>query len=246
MKVFKKISTVSYSFAIFSFLIFVIALLLILFSLDFLTGPKWSSIIPGLLTGFIIALFQAFLSWFEIKKIDEYDELKIKKILPDRKSSEYYGALISKAEKEIKVLGVTAQRFLEDFASQNPKAAENEKVLLKALEKKVKVQILVANKELLSGEDKTKAKSAEPRLKKLSSDSRTNEFFEYACYTHAPAHSIVIIDEECIVGPIFPNVSSRYTPAIHLKRDSQFAKYYIEYFESEWEEWKNNQAKIPD
>jgi len=242
MIVFKKGFHVSLSFIIFWFLIFIIALLLILFVFDVLTGPKWSSIIPGLLTGFIIALFQAFLSWYEFKEMDEYHELKIRKILPDRKDPLYYGDLIFRAKKEIKIQGVTAERFLRDFANENLNATENEKLLFRALEREVKVTLLIANKEYLdSEEDKDKASAAEPKLKRLS--KKYTNLFEYAEYEHPPTHSIVMIDKECIVGPIFPNVSSMYTPAIHLKRDSQFAKYYVEYFDNEWNKWKTNQKE---
>ena len=236
MNVFKQIFTISYSRIIFSFLIIIILVLLSLFIFDILKGPKWSSIIPGLLTGFVIALFQALLSWFELIKLDEYNELKIRKILPNRKDSVYYGDLISKATREIKVQGVTAQRFLNDFAQENSKAPEKEKLLLRALEKHVKVKILVANMNWLdNSDDKEKADNAERRLKKLS--DTYPEYFEYGYYEHYPTHSIVMIDDECIVGPIFPDVNSRYTPAIHLKQDSQFAKYYVEYFDSEWNKW---------
>ncbi|MGZ8955338.1 MAG: hypothetical protein ACXW0Q_11725 [Methylovulum sp.] len=242
MIVFKKGFHISLSFIIFWFLIFIIALLLILFLFDVLTGPKWESVIPGLLTGFIIAIFQAFLSWYEFKEMDEYHELKIRKILPDRKNPLYYGNLISKARKEIKIQGVTAERFLRDFANDNPNAPGNEKLLFQAFARNVKVTLLIANKDWLDSEDdKLKAAAAEPKLKSLS--DKYTDSFQYTEYEHAPTHSIVMIDEECIVGPIFPNISSMYTPAIHLKNDSQFAKYYVEYFDNEWNRWKNSQKK---
>lgn len=240
MDVFRKMSAVRYSFIIFSFLAFMITLLLVLFVFDVLTGLKWSAIISGLLTGFIIALFQAFLSWFELKKIDEYEALKIRNILSHRKDPIYYGNLISKAKKEINVLGVTSQRFLEDFGNENNNAPDNEKVLLKALEDGVKVRILIANKDFLADDDKIKATSAQERMKKLFENQKYSKNFEYLYYEHIPTHSIVIIDDECIVGPIFPNVNSKYTPAIHLKRDSQFAEHYINYFDSEWNQWKDS------
>jgi len=237
MNIFEKKSSIRYSFIIFSFLISVILLLVTLFIFDVLSGPKWSSIIPGLLTGFVVALFQAGLSWYEIKKIDEFDELKIKKILPYRKDAIYYGDLISKSKSDIKVLGVTAQRFLDDFANQNVMAPEQEKVLLHALDRGVKVEILVADQEFLEeNENKEKAKLAESKLSELS--KKYTNLFEYHYYQHSPTHSIVIIDKECIVGPIFPKVNSKYTPAIHSQVDSTFAVHYVDYFNNEWTQCK--------
>lgn len=236
---FGKKFNINASTMIFCTLIIVIIALLGLFVFDVLTGQKWSAIIPGLLTGFIIALYQASLSWYEFKKIDEFNELKIKKILPDRKDPLYYGDLISKAKNEIKLQGITALSFLDDFANKNPNGLEKEKVLLKALERNVKVQILIADKSFLNSRHTRKAEEAENRLNELSSDCN----FEYEYYDHHPTHSIVIIDDECIVGPIFSRVNSRDTPAIHLKRDSQLAKYYEGYFNDEWEECTNKKRE---
>jgi hypothetical protein len=242
MNAFNQTSTIRYSFIIFAFLFFVISLLLILFILDYLSGPKWSAIIPGLLTGFIVALFQAFLSWYEIRKIDEYNNLKIKKILSHRKDANYYGNLISKSKNQISVLGVTAQRFLEDFGNTNTKAPEHEKVLLRALDRGVKVKILVAKNNFLEDDqNKQKASLAEKKLNEILKKYQNN--FEYRYYEHKPTHSIVIIDEECIVGPIFPKVESKYTPAIHLNTNSTFAEPYTEYFSQEWDQCGTNKQE---
>lgn len=236
---FKKIFPIKFIYIIFFVLLLIIFLLsYLLFFNDFTNSAKGSGIISGLLTGFIIVACQIWLSWYEFRKIDEYNELKIKKILSDRKDPVYYGDIISKAKKEIILQGITALSFLDDFANKNQNGLEKEKVLLKALERKVKVQILIADKSILNSRHKRKAQEAENRLKELS--SYTN--FEYRYYDqHQPTHSIVIIDDECIVGPIFPNVNSRDTPAIHLKRDSQLAKYYEDYFNIEWNECTQRQ-----
>lgn len=228
---YKRIFPIKIINIIFIIIIFLISILsYLLFFNDISNSVKGSGIISGLLTGFIIAFCQIWLSWYEFRKIDEYNELKIQKILSDRKDSIYYGHLISNAKKEIKIQGVTALSFLEDFANENQNALEHKKVLIKALEGKVRVTILIADKSCLDNGDKRKADAAESKLKQLSSFSN----FEYGYYIHHPAHSIVIIDDECIVGPIFPNVGSRDTPAIHLKRDSHLAKYYEDYFNDEW------------
>lgn len=233
MKVFGETIPTRASYVIFGFLIFIIATLGFLYIYDFYKDPKWTTIIAGLFTGFVIALFQAFLSSLEFKVFDEYYALKIKKILPNRNNPVYYGDLISEANKEINVLGVTAQRFLEDFADENTIAPKEKKVLIKALKDDVEVKILIADKDYLANnDDKRKAEMAEPRLNELESNY-TN--FHCKRYKQLPTHSIVIIDNECIVGPVFPNVSSKDTPAIHLKRDSHLAKYYEAYFNAEWD-----------
>ncbi|PPD18076.1 MAG: hypothetical protein CTY24_13655 [Methylobacter sp.] len=212
----------------------IVVLTYLLFFTEIPNTAKGSGIITGLFTGVIIAAFQLWLSWYQYEIIDEFKELKIRKILANRKDQNYYGELISKAEKEISLLGITALSFLEDFANNNQNAPEKERVLLSALRKQnFKVKILVADKSVLDERHKRKADEAEALLKELKSFPN----FEFAYYDqHHPTHSVLIIDDEFIVGPIFPKVYSRDTPAIHLQRDSQLAKYYETYFNDEWEE----------
>jgi hypothetical protein len=88
------------------------------------------------------------------------------------------------------VLGVTAQRFLEDFADQNTIAPKEKKVLIKALSNDVEVKILIADKDyLVNNDDKRKAEMAEPRLNELESNY-TN--FHCKRYKQLPTHSIVM------------------------------------------------------
>ena len=51
---------------------------------------KWLGIVSDLLTGFVVAFVQLFLSWRELQKMDKYDALKIIDILPRRNNKEYY------------------------------------------------------------------------------------------------------------------------------------------------------------
>lgn len=236
MSIFTRTSTIRYSFIIFSSLIGLIILLFILYWLEVIENPKVSTVISGLLTGFIVALFQAILAWYEIKKIEKLKELKIIEILPSREDPVYYGNLISRSSKEIKLLGVTAQRFLDDFGNGSPNAPAHKKVLIKALNENndIKVKLLIAHYDVIEDnpENLNKYNLANPALAKLSQEYQNK--FEYRYYKHEPTHSVLIIDNECIVGPIFPHVESKYTPAIHLHTDSAFARHYIKYFDEEW------------
>jgi len=234
MRLLAKITQCKYSIIVFSTLFFLIALLAILYGFEFVVGQKWIPIISGLLTGFVVAAFQAWLSWEELKKLDEYDGLKIIKILPRRDDREYYGKLMSLAKKNISLQGVTALRFLEHFASEH-NSREGAQVLLTALSKGVRVKILVtSSKMLVDDKHQQKARMAEPMLKALKLQYPN---FEYAYFEHQPAHVVLTVDNESIVGPVFPGVSSEVTPAIHLKNTSEYVRPYLEYFEKEWKEW---------
>jgi hypothetical protein len=204
-------------------------------------NEKLGAILSGLITGFVALIVQLWFSWEEQSKLKKYDDLKIINILAARDDDEYYRPLIKNAKKEIKVLGVTCLRFLEDFANYEASAPERNKILLNALDKnKLKVMILVADESCLDARYGNKAKVAEakPRLEWLS-EKYPNCFF-YRFYKHNPTHSVMVIDDESIVGPIFPDVSSKYSPAIHLKNDSKFVEHYRAYFDKEWDECSKN------
>ena len=230
-------SKVKNSVVVFGFLLLVITVLIWLYYSDFLVNPKWPAIITGLLTGFVVAFFQTILSLRVLQKLDKYDFLKIVDILPTRDDPNYYRPLVQNAKEEIKILGVTCKRFLDDFANCEKNAPNKNKVLLDALDNGsgLKVKILIAAESYLDGEEKNKAIDAKPQLANLSS-KYPNQFF-YAFYEHEPTHSIMVIDRESLVGPIFPGVSSKFSPAIHLKNESKFVEHYLNYFEAEWTEW---------
>lgn len=206
-------------------------------------AKEWISITSGLLTGFVVAFVQLCLSWRELKKMDKFDSLKIIEILPKRNNREYYRTLISKAEKRIRLYGVTAQRFLNDFANlENLSGGDND--LLSVLGKGVEVRILVAHQNSLSNdEDKNKAKIAESHLNKIAVKFPN---FKYAYYEHEPTHSILTIDNQSLIGPIFPGLSSEHTPAIHLKNNSKYAEHYLKYFKTEWKKWSSDKEELQD
>lgn len=224
---------VRHSVLIFSVLIGLIVLLITLyvFEAPSFSSPKWLAIISGLLTGLIVALFQTMLHITEIRKLDKYRKLGIQEILPRRNDRGYYRDMIIGAKKKIDILGVTAHRFLHHFANVND-SEDGATALLSALAGEVEVRILVASPKFLTGlNNASKAKMADIELKKLDNQYPN---FKFAYYEHEPTHSIVVIDNQCIVGPIFPDTDSEHTPAIHLKTTSEFAKKYLTYFDSEW------------
>ncbi|ANE54997.1 hypothetical protein [Methylomonas sp. DH-1] len=211
------------------------AIIVILFAIYlYVANEKLLAVISGLLAGFIVALFQTLLSLKALQKLDKYDNYKIIEILPRRNNRSYYKSLLSNSRKKICVLGVTAQRFLHHFANEED-SEEGANVLLLALCKGVEVKILVTDPKRLAGNDKRKAEIAESQLKELSEKFKGK--FKYAYYDHEPMHSIVIVDRESIVGPMFPGLSSEHTPAIHLLNNSEIAENYITYFNNEWKSW---------
>lgn len=208
-------------------------------------NQKMLGIVSGLITGFIALAFQVWLSWEELKKMEKFDGLKIKDILPRKDERGDYARFISAAEKKIWMLGVTAYSFLDDFADESS-SWEGAKALLGALEKGVQVRFLVVSPESLAGNDTHHKKNAEMVEQRLNELSGLFKNFKYAYFKHPPMHSILTVDDESIVGPIFPGVRSKNTPAIHLENDSAFVKHYLAYFKDEWKQWSQGNEDLQD
>jgi hypothetical protein len=187
----------------------------------------------GLVPGLIVALFQYGLSWMEFREVDRIRDMRIQKVLFTRDDPDYYGALINESKIQVDVLGVTASRFLIDFADvDSPKGSK--KVLVSALDRGVKVRILVAAKTRLGEKDLGEKWPALVRSVAALCEKYPDSFL-VKTYDERPSHSMVRIDNHCIVGPIFPLVESKNSPAVHTLLENGFAQGYIKHFESEWQ-----------
>lgn len=220
-------------------LVLITAIFSVMF-LFFVPGKEWFApdgyfviMLTGLIPGLVVALGQYMLQWFEFREMSRLRRLKIKDVLISRDDEKYYGGLIDNAEKEICVLGVTATRLLSDFADQGSPKPEKQS-LISALKRGVKLRILIANQTSLPLEDASeKFPKAVRRLKELKNAFPSN--FAYRIYDHQPSHTVFRADSECLVGPKFPQLESKNTPTVHTSSDGNFAKPYLDYFESVWD-----------
>lgn len=210
------------------FIIFLVALILLIVYHN-LESTKISVVCGGLATGLIIAGIQLLFSWSEFTEMEKIKRLGIKKILPHRDDERLYRNVILNSKREILVLGNTASRFFTDFADET---RSDKKALIDALGRGIKVRILLPDPKWLSLQDQHRAKISLEKIKKLSFGYRT--FFECRYYDHAPFHSLVLADNNCLVGPIFPNIPSKDSPTIYTDNISIYANSYLRYFEHEW------------
>jgi hypothetical protein len=56
--------------------------------------------------------------------------------------------------------------------------------------------------------------------------------------------SIFIVDDKSILGPIFTDIPSKNTTALHFAGLSEYANQYIKYFEDSWNN-ENNKLLTP-
>lgn len=194
-------------------------------------STKLGNLLGGLSTGFLIALIQHLIQLDEKRRWDKLKALAVKNVLFNRGDKDYYRDLIKSAKNEISIMGVTASRLLKDFASLNS-TSESDKVLIDALMRNVKLRLLLPNKEYLDENNKNNFEETKAQMGKIK--QLYSAYFSYKYFDHVPAHSIFIVDNETIIGPVIPGKSSKDTPAIHIYNSSKFAMTYIDYYNDEW------------
>jgi len=192
----------------------------------------YGPIFGGIVTGLLVAIIQFAWDWLDGSSAEKLDNLQVHQILPSRDNRVLYGNKIQSSKERIDVLGVTASRFLDHFAS-GTSPNEESKVLLSAMKRGVKVRILIqATDPGSSGDISKPTQSPNQRIVELCSEF--GEKFQCGSYPAPAAHSLVRIDDRSIIGPVFPGQRSQDMPAIEVSSENQLAKVYSIYFESLW------------
>jgi hypothetical protein len=183
----------------------------------------------GLVTGLTILTVQVLLEYKTFKKLDQIEKMGVIDIKATRDTKDYYKNIIDRAQSELMILGVTASRFMEDFAHPE---REDSQALIKCLRRHVSVKVLLPSRDNLPASDHQKLEETIARIREL----RTNfSNIELRLFASKPTHSIVATEKECMVGPVFPNLQSRDSPAIHAAADSAYVVAYIRHFREVWE-----------
>lgn len=219
-------------------ILFILVLIIVAlwFLYNFISDTKILTIAGGVIAGLIVAVIQLLIAWQDYKRTEKLRELELIEILYTRADRSFYEKYVRNSRKRIDLMGVTASRFFNDFADDSPDATQNAKVLLDALERGVKVRILLPSSNYVTDEQKPQVEKVKQRFMKLKERPNYSIIVKY--FEHVAAHSVFIVDDKCIVGPVFPKVESKYTPALYLRNSSPIASKYIEYFESEWQNAK--------
>lgn len=192
-----------------------------------------AGLVGNLIAGLIIAIIQFGLGWFEYVQTKELKKLKLLEILYTRTDRNKYEKFIRSAKRNLDVMGVTASRFFNDFADTDTAAPDEAKVLFHAMDKGLKVRLLIPSDEYLPNDTKREdAKRVKVKYEELK--KKYPRYIEIRYFNHTAAHSIFRVDDTCIIGPVFPELESKYTPALHVMNSSPIALKYMDYFESEW------------
>lgn len=194
-----------------------------------------STILGSLFAGLIVAIIQFIIAWQDYKQTDKLKELELIEILYSRDSRVFYEKYIKKSKRKINLMGVTASRFFSDFADDSPNAPKEAQILLNALYRGVKVKILLPESDFVENANKKQDVDKVKRRVTEINNKYPNYCIEVKYFKHTPAHSIFNVDDQCIVGPVFPELESKYTPALYLRNSSPIADKYLSYFDYEWD-----------
>lgn len=185
----------------------------------------------GAVPGLCVALAQFFLSWAEFAQMGRFQKLGVKNVLPTRDDATYYGKLIDQAKEQIVFVGGTGRRFFQDFADKNSPRLEK-KILMKALDRGVQVRVLVSTPDHLNDRQRDGLRAAQTRCIELTTEYP--ECFEARTLKHPMTYSLVQVDKDVIVGPVFPDAESRNTPVVHFESNNAVAESYLADYDREW------------
>lgn len=200
----------------------------------------YATIFSGVATGLFVSVIQFIISWYEhakvkklYAKIIEFEKMGISRILPHRDDDDAYRNRVKNAKHRILVMGHTAGRFINDFVDLETTRDDRKVLLTNLVNSSFKTRILIPDRSFINP---NKAATFDETLKKMKKIRKKHNNFEVKYFQHTPTHSIFISDDECLIGPIFPNVESQDTPTLQTTINSDFSYEYIKYFNDEWDE----------
>lgn len=230
MEIFGKSYKISASVIVAGLLMVLTAVSLIGYLAADNSDGKWGGFLGSLTAGLIVAIIQFLIAWQDYAQTEKLKKLKLIEVLYNRSARDKYTEYIKNCNRELDVMGVTAVRFFNDFADTSTQAPEGATVLLKALDRKVRVRVLLPSDDYIPEQKKIDSARVRAKFKEL----HQYQNLEIRYFNHTAAHSIFRIDDTCIIGPVFPELESRNTPALHIMSSSPMAVNYLDYFESEW------------
>ena len=208
-------------------LLLLISTALILFHTD---DPKWIGLLGGVAGGLVVYGINLLTDIFAFRRLDQLERMQVHSTLATRHDITYYRPVVRKATRSVKVTGTSCFRFITDFLDLD----SVDKVLVDQLRRHngLVVCLLVPQEKYMSAETLQRFDSIRDKIDRLLEEFehrvQIRRFDQYA------RHSLVVVDDELIAGPIFQGSESKQAPAIHIDCSTEFGKKYLEYFDDVW------------
>jgi len=198
--------------------------------------PADSAKILGLVGGIVSALAVFILTFAAtitpMQKLERFEKMGVRALLRNRHDRDYYRKLVAQAKNDVRVMGASCTRFVEDFMDLE----SDDKVLVDALRRnsKLKVRLLIPSEEFMAHETRARAQVPARVLAAVCGEFKGR--VELRRFDDKVAHSFVIVDDELVAGPVFESNKSKYAPAVHVAMWTEFAVKYAEHFDEVWRE----------
>lgn len=214
-----------WSSASFKAIIFMVVILPIWIYFVSKDNVMYHNVLAGLWTGFVVTAFHVFVDYQNLQLHKIVHHSKLKNMLGNRDSKEYYRELLEESKKKIYIMGSSCSRFLTDFSGTE----DNTRILNQLLEQGVQVKLLITDLETMLHRSESQFKNC------YSNDNFEAKHFNKESCNFIP-QSIFIVDDQCILGPMFTGVDSKETVALHFSEISKYAEQYEQYFDTIWDE----------
>jgi hypothetical protein len=192
---------------------------------------KMIGFVGGVVSGLVVFMLTFVTMIRPMQKLDHYERMGIRAVLRNRHDKEYYRTIVANAKKDVRVMGASCTRFMEDFLD----VRSDDKVLVDALRMNPTLTVRLLTPQMQYMTEAANARSQE--VGRLLT-ALTNEFdtrIELRRFGHKPAHSFVIVDNDLVAGPIFESDKRKYAPAVHVAMSTDFARKYSEHFDEIWQ-----------
>lgn len=194
-------------------------------------GLKWQALAGGLLGGLTVYIFEHMTRIRVYGELEEHKKMGFRGLLRNRHDKKYYGKILKRAKKSVKVMGTSCSRFIRDFLDRD----SDEHVLVNRLRDRpdLKVYLLVPREERMADRNRSAFRSVSGQVQGAKEEFM--ERIQIRRFDDEARHSIVIVDDQLIAGPVFDDDRSSYEPAVHVLLESRLGGKYAEYFRLQWD-----------
>jgi hypothetical protein len=194
-------------------------------------NSKLVGLVGGIVTGLIVYLATFLTLLRPIQELDRFHRMGIRGLLANRHDQTYYRKLVARSRLRVDVMGASCSRFVRDFLD----VESDDKVLIDALIKHpdLKVRLLIPDDAHMSEETRNRTKDTLAQFAVVQ--GRFGNRVELRRFEDEARHSLVIVDNDLVAGPVFDDNRSRHAPAVHVAIETLFGQKYLAYFETVWD-----------
>ena len=211
-------------------LIAVISLSVMVFFLS--DNQKLSALLGGAVGGMLVYIANFISETWALRQVAKFQAMGVKNVLANRHDKIYYRRVLANASRDVKVMGASCSRFIDDFLDPD----SDDRILIDRLQQcpSLSVQLLIPDDCNINSEAQDRFNLVADKLTKI--DVRFKGRVGLRRFSHKARHSFVISDDDLIAGPIFAEERSKHAPAVHVKTSTPFGEKYLEYFKWTWEQ----------